>query len=231
MGTKENRIARLREWFAERSIPPEEKSYFSQLLSGTASFGEKAARRLEESYGMPAMYLDTPIGGGIVAGMEYSGARATRLSTGDERAPLPVTSDEFVLIPALENALGAGDGAILEDFDRVGGAFAYRREWIEKNGFSIPALRVVIVKGDSMVPYVFDGNKALINTAFRRVIDGEHYAIRVGDEPKIKRLFTQGDGKVRVESYNAPVDYIGRGDDAEVLGIVVDRTGTSRRRF
>lgn len=52
------RRARLREWFATRSLPEKEKSYLSQLMSGKASFGEKAARRLERDYGMGEGYLD-----------------------------------------------------------------------------------------------------------------------------------------------------------------------------
>lgn len=52
------RRARLKEWFADKSFPEKEKSYFSQLISGKASFGEKAARRLEKDYGMDDEYLD-----------------------------------------------------------------------------------------------------------------------------------------------------------------------------
>lgn len=136
-------------------------------------------------------------------------------------------TNDYVLIQALKNELGAGDCAVLSEFDEVDGQRAYRRDWLEKNGFQANALKVVTVKGDSMVPYVFNGNKVLINTQSRRIVDGEHYAIRVGSEPKIKRLFTQGDGRIRVESYNAPTDYLSEDDNAEVLGLVVDRNGTS----
>lgn len=52
------RRQKLRIWFSANPIPKEEKSYLSQLLSGKASFGERAARRLESEYGMPAGYLD-----------------------------------------------------------------------------------------------------------------------------------------------------------------------------
>jgi transcriptional regulator with XRE-family HTH domain len=53
-----NRRARLREWFATRTLPSREKSYLSRLMGGHASFGEKAARRLERDYGMGDGYLD-----------------------------------------------------------------------------------------------------------------------------------------------------------------------------
>lgn len=58
MDIVEIRRQNLRAYFGHRSIPPREKSYISQLLSGKAAFGEKAARRLEATYGMPPMYLD-----------------------------------------------------------------------------------------------------------------------------------------------------------------------------
>lgn len=61
MNTTEIRRARLKQWFERRAIPEDEKSYLSQLKNGRASFGEKAARRLEKTYGMPAKYLDTPL--------------------------------------------------------------------------------------------------------------------------------------------------------------------------
>ncbi|HDL6315778.1 TPA: helix-turn-helix transcriptional regulator, partial [Mannheimia haemolytica] len=49
---------KLTEWFNTRDIPEKEKSYISQLKSGKSSFGERAARRLENEYGMPSFYLD-----------------------------------------------------------------------------------------------------------------------------------------------------------------------------
>ncbi len=60
MDIKEIRQQRLKEWFENRTVPREESSYISQLIGGRASFGEKAARRLEGTYDMPEMYLDEP---------------------------------------------------------------------------------------------------------------------------------------------------------------------------
>lgn len=55
------RRARLKQWFANRTLPEKEKSYLSQLIGGKTSFGEKAARRLEKDYGMPDGHLDRPL--------------------------------------------------------------------------------------------------------------------------------------------------------------------------
>lgn len=58
MDSQENRRAQLRKWVERNGTPPKEKSYFSQLVSGSSSFGEKAARRLEKTYGMGDGWLD-----------------------------------------------------------------------------------------------------------------------------------------------------------------------------
>ena len=55
------RAYNLKNWVDKHGVPVKEKSYFSQLISGSASFGEKAAKRLEEKYHMGDGYLDTPI--------------------------------------------------------------------------------------------------------------------------------------------------------------------------
>jgi hypothetical protein len=61
MDIKELRRERLREWLRTHPTPAAERSFFSQLLAGTAPFGERAARRLEQTYDMGLHYLDTPL--------------------------------------------------------------------------------------------------------------------------------------------------------------------------
>lgn len=62
MEIEQIRRDRLKAWFKDRTLPPREKSYLSQLITGaSSSFGEKAARRLEKTYEMPTGYLDTPL--------------------------------------------------------------------------------------------------------------------------------------------------------------------------
>lgn len=78
MDMPEVRRQRLRLWLATHPVPPKEKSYFSQLLTGTASFGERAARRLEKTYKMGAGFLDTVEEGALFTGtMDASAPEAT----------------------------------------------------------------------------------------------------------------------------------------------------------
>lgn len=57
MNKTDIRREQLRKWF-EKGLPPKDKSYFSQVINGKASFGEKAVRRVEVEYNMPLGYLD-----------------------------------------------------------------------------------------------------------------------------------------------------------------------------
>jgi len=57
MDIQETRRANLARWLETHSVPPAEKSLFSQLKGGS-SFGERVARRLERDYGMGDGYLD-----------------------------------------------------------------------------------------------------------------------------------------------------------------------------
>lgn len=61
MEITETRRARLKLWFSTHKIPHAQRSYISQLIKGKASFGEKAARRLEVAHEMGVGHLDKPI--------------------------------------------------------------------------------------------------------------------------------------------------------------------------
>ena len=57
MDIQDTRRSNLARWLETHTIPPKEKSLFSQLKGGS-SFGERVARRLEKDYGMGMGYLD-----------------------------------------------------------------------------------------------------------------------------------------------------------------------------
>lgn len=58
MSIQDTRRANLRAWVQKHGTPTKEKSYFSQILSGTSPIGERAARRLERDYRMGEGFLD-----------------------------------------------------------------------------------------------------------------------------------------------------------------------------
>lgn len=91
------RRERLLEWLKDHSAPPEEKSYFSQL-KGYGSFGEKAARRLEQKYGMGDMYLDTPVAENGSASQPVESAPSPKVTTNDDTQLIRVNAVERALL-------------------------------------------------------------------------------------------------------------------------------------
>lgn len=79
MKISDTRRRRLEEWCSTNQVPPSEKSYFSQLLTGKGSFGERAARRIEQDYGMPVGFLDRGYSEGAAA--QEIGKRLTEAMT------------------------------------------------------------------------------------------------------------------------------------------------------
>jgi len=219
MDMPDRRRENLKTWFSDRTLPEKEKSYLSQLINGTASFGEKAARRLERDYNIPQDWLDTEPGT-----KPDIQSIARQVKAMDTAPAYSAYGDKFVTVPKLENTLGAGSAELLE-FDKLEGELAFQREWVLRKGWRIQDLRILNVKGDSQSPLINDGDVVMVNVAMKRLIDGKFYAIRMNDEAKIKKLFHQMDGRVRVESLNAPVDYLTPDSAAEIIGMVVHRAG------
>jgi phage repressor protein C with HTH and peptisase S24 domain len=91
-------------------------------------------------------------------------------------------------------------------------------------------LRRVKVTGDSMRPTIFDGDVALVNTAERKITNGKVFAFIVDGEARVKRLFKQFDGRIRVVSDNPdklqfPDEFLTPDHMPEMVGRVVDRSG------
>lgn len=138
-------------------------------------------------------------------------------------------ADEIVLIPFIDAQVGAGPGVQNGD-ERTLDLHKYSRTWIERNGLHAPALRRVKVTGDSMRPTIFDGDVALVNTAERKITNGKVFAFIVDGEARVKRLFKQFDGRIRVVSDNPdklqfPDEFLTPDHMPEMVGRVVDRSG------
>lgn len=114
--------------------------------------------------------------------------------------------------------------------EEISGTHAYRRDWLEKNKL-LPAMLVVVDgTGDSMYPTIQDGDAVLVNTAERKLINGKVFAFVTEDGTRIKRLFKQLDGRVRVVSDNPdktlfPDEYLTPGMNVNIVGLVVHRSG------
>ncbi|AVT58536.1 Phage repressor CI-like protein [Pectobacterium versatile] len=219
MDTKEIRRTRLKEWFSERAIPGKEKSYISQLINGKASFGEKAARRLERDYGMPPGYLDLMLESSIPPKSEWGSVAAWDKET-------ELLKDE-VEVPFLKDIeLACGDGRIQND-DYNGFKLRFSKATLRKVGANTDGSSVLCFKasGDSMEPVIPDGTTVAVDTNNKRIVDGKIYAIAQegnGSEKlvRIKQLYRKPGGVVILHSFNRDADEEAYESELEIIGRV-----------
>lgn len=168
MNISDNRRIKLKEWFSARSIPEGEKSYISQLINGKASFGEKAARRLEATYGMPAKFLDL---------------------TGTKSAEIDIESNpDYPAIQKVRIKVSAGiTGYGIESYEDDGSMIVFKADWYRENKFNPDKLIALTVTGDSMEPTLHHGDTVVINTADTNLKDGEVFVFNLDGEVVIKR--------------------------------------------
>jgi phage repressor protein C with HTH and peptisase S24 domain len=147
----------------------------------------------------------------------------------DAVSPYSVTTDRYAMIPLYSvEARAGGRGA--SEYEQIAKTLAYRRDWLEANRLSAALCVVVTVSGESMQPTIFHGDTVLVNTGDHKIQNGQVYAFRHDEGARIKRLFVQMDGKIRVVSDNPdkityPDEFLTPDTDAGMIGRVVHRSG------
>lgn len=218
----ENRRARLRQWFSTRSVPASEKSYISQLMRGKASFGEKAARRLETDYKMGEKYLDIA-------------ADLSPLLDTEDQAPLaylpkarqqPGDEADEIEIRQFDTGGSMGNGVLLRDQPGVIQSWRVSPEWLQKNvrhHSGSDNLCIVTGFGDSMRGMFEPGDPLLVDSGVRSVEFDAIYFFRVDGEGFIKRLQRIPGEGIRAISENKAYESwtIRPGMDFEVFGRVL----------
>lgn len=186
----------LRRWLEDRKMTRGDmaarmgvgKAYVSLLFSPERYFGEKAARTIESKLHMPEKYLDM--------------SAPTTAAVEAWSRPEDLDEDVYALVPRVEVRLSAGNGLVATPQDGMP-PLAFRRDWLSRQHVSGKAnLRICRVSGDSMEDYLQDGDAVLIDLGQVAVQDGQVYAIRYGDELRIKRLSRRFDGGLLIRSDN-----------------------------
>lgn len=139
-------------------------------------------------------------------------------------APVPdtlVCADcELVMVPMVEARLSAGNGSfeVGEDVER---RYAFRTDFLLRKG--APSSMVLMrVDGDSMEPYVLNGDVVLIDQSQREPRPGKVYAVGVEDLVYLK-VVNAAPGKLVLTSHNAaypPLEVDARGDLADGIRII-----------
>lgn len=129
-------------------------------------------------------------------------------------------------------AAGNGRTAL---FDELDGSVlrTYRRAWFSQQGINPERVACFKVHGESMEPFLFNDDTVLVNLAETEVANGKVYAIRYGDELRIKRLYKRLDGGLILHSDNP--NHLPRDEELPpelaavhigVLGRVRDKSGS-----
>jgi len=148
---------------------------------------------------------------------------------------LPVASEdsETWTIPDYFNQAGAG-GVSLIDEDMRAGSLEVSAQRLREKGLKVRdlgRLRALRVRGDSMEDYLYDGDTIVVllrrDDGPEALMDGEKYVIRTPNDLKVKRLKSQIDGSLIVESINPryPPETVTSPEELDIVGRVVFRQG------
>jgi phage repressor protein C with HTH and peptisase S24 domain len=198
------------------------------------SIGIEPATNLEKASGYRAMWLSKGELPKMVAKKEsdtetsHGGAAIVTIGDGD------FLSDEYIQIRESKVEFSAGNGRT-PHFDELEDSVpaTYRREWFIKEGFSASTSKRFKVHGDSMEPFLYGGDTVLVNLAETSIVNGKVYALRYGDELKIKRVYKKIDGGLILHSDNP--DFLPRDEKLapatvneyiSIIGRVRDKSGT-----
>lgn len=183
--------------------------------------------------GVNALWLATGDGN-----MVPSGNRPPQTWDGGERVLALGSSDtyadDYIQIRESEVRFAAGNGRAAQ-YDELEESVpaTYRREWFMKEGINPSNARRFKVHGDSMEPFLYDGDTVLVNLGETTVINNKVYALRYGDELRIKRVSKKLDGGLILHSDNP--NYLPRDEDLTpamvqehitIIGRVRDKSGT-----
>lgn len=134
---------------------------------------------------------------------ELMGQTSTHVIALHPDDPLPEGS---VPIKVHKVRFAAGDGhQVTYEVDEEEYTLPYQLSWLREIGVRPENARRFTVSGDSMEPVIFAGDKVLVDISDndpRRIIDGKVYAIRYGDNLRIKRLYRRLDGTLILRSDN-----------------------------
>lgn len=98
------------------------------------------------------------------------------------------TSMDLVTVPEYDINFSCGNGASLFEDRDITRLVYYLRAWFVENQIN-PARAVrVRIKGDSMKPFLWEGDSALLHLGEIQIVDGGVYAFGIDDDLFIKRL-------------------------------------------
>jgi phage repressor protein C with HTH and peptisase S24 domain len=151
------------------------------------------------------------------------------------RHPDDVLPDDMIEVMECKVSFSAGNGHnatydLIEEREPA----TYRLSWFQRERINPAYVKRFKVTGDSMEPFLYSGDTVLVNLAENdstRILDGKVYAIRYGDELRVKRLFRKLNGTLTLRSENPAykdedVDPETAQEHITIIGRVRDKGGS-----
>lgn len=217
------------------------QSAVSQWLNGqTKSLKGETATALEQNTGYRASWWTSGKGAKLTGPVTMAG-EAERLADrfgGQKIVALhaeDAVPEGMVLIKESTVRFAAGNGTVVPHYEEIEESLpaTYKRDWFIHEGMNPAKVRRFLVHGSSMEPLMYDGDTMLVNLAECEVRDGLVYALRYGDELRVKRCYRKLDGGLVLHSDNP--DFRPRDEDISaaqvsehitIIGRVRETAGT-----
>ena len=184
----------------------------SRLERGVQGYSDAILKKLADALSVPvaAFFADK-------AAADIPGSMRVHAADKDDEG--------FIQIPMVKLRLQAGvTGFQTEPERRDGGTLGMRKGWIERTGYHPASLIAIQVKGASMEPSLYEDDIVVINTADKKPVDGQVFAINYEGEAVVKRM-TRDAGMWWLSSDNPDQTKYHRkscrGDECLIIGRVV----------
>ncbi len=209
------------------------RSAVNQWLSGRIkTLKAETAAMIEAATGYRASWLVTGVGAKKINELNTALlSNGKPVQTWHQEAPAPLG---MVLISQYKIKFSAGNGRTANFEEMVESSpRAYKEDWLKRQGMKPENVRRFKVDGDSMEPFLYSGDTVLVNLAEVNVQNGKVYALRYGEDLRIKRLYKRLNGGLILHSDNPdhrPRDEELSADEVNehigIIGRVRDKSGS-----
>jgi phage repressor protein C with HTH and peptisase S24 domain len=138
-------------------------------------------------------------------------------------------SGDRVWVDRWDYRMSAGDGGIQWEI-REKAALPFNLGFFQAVGSKPANCKLVMVRGDSMEPFLFNRDMVMVDVSKTAVRDGVVYAVLFEDEPLVKQVFKKAGGALVLHSYNPKYPdrdvSVADMERLQIIGEVVYRSGS-----
>lgn len=191
-------------------------SVYDWLNGDTKRLAGMNLMKAAEYFGVSPVWLD-------------SGRLPKRPSGAIAAEPAAPYDTKYVMIPKLDIKVSGGDGYLTE-YEEIDGKYPLPRSIIIRKKLVVANLRVATVIGRSMEKYLYDMDEVVVDIKDHKIVNNQVYTLHTEDGERVKRLFKQLDGKIRVISDNDnklvyPDEFLTPDTPFNISGKIVHRSG------